>query len=65
MLKTFRIRVLMSSKREPVIGEVTVSAIKNVENAFRRYGHVILDYMEIEPNIEVVKKRLPLYIMEV
>jgi len=61
MLKTFRIRALISGEREPVIGEVTVSAIENVESAFRRHGHVILDHMEVTPNIKIIKQRLPLY----
>ena len=62
MLKSYAIKALVKGEKKPREGVITVSNIEIVKNAFKRYGHLIMDATPIETDVNVLAKKLPLYV---
>jgi len=61
MLKTYAIRALVKGEKKPREGVITVYNIENVKNSFKKYGHLILDAIVIETDVNVVVQKLLLH----
>lgn len=61
MLRSYLIRALIKGEMKPREGIVTVSNIENVKTAFKLYGHLMLNAIQVETDVNAVAKKLSNY----